>query len=359
MPEGFCSLAEIGEEIRRNRVTTAWLTSGLFAAMVEQQLDSLAGLKQLLTGGDVVSPAHARRFLDAAPHARLINGYGPTEGTTFTCCYTIPPSHPAGEAIPIGSPISNTRVHILDERMRPLPPGATGEICIAGDGVARGYLNQPDLTAEKFVADPFSAEPGARMYRSGDLGRWRSDGNIEFLGRADGQVKLRGFRIEPAEIEEALKTHPAVAQAAVIATGRAGAEKQLIAFVVPAAGAHTPEDALRTFLAARLPSYMVPARIVTLDSLPLTDNGKIDRRALEATLAVRAGAPADGRSMRFVFVRTPTDDELPQAQRLRPGQNLAWTTLASDSVFVVPLHDTPDPLDAPSDTSQSNRELQP
>lgn len=287
MPAAFCSLREIGAEIRRAGVTTLWLTSGLFSAMVEQELDSLSHVRQLLTGGDVVSPVHARKFLDAVPHARLINGYGPTEGTTFTCCYTVPSAHPATEPIPIGAPIANTRVHILGPELQPLAPGETGEIYIAGDGVARQYLNRPELNQERFLSDPFSAEPDARLYRSGDLGRWRPDGSIEFLGRADSQVKLSGFRIEPGEIEETCKLHPAVAQACVIAHQPGGSAKQLAAFLVPAGTERPSEDAMRAFLAERLPAYMVPARIVLRESLPLTANGKINRAELAASLAVQ------------------------------------------------------------------------
>src|SRR5271165_2628902 len=269
MPAGQPSLAEIGRAIQEHDVTTLWLTAGLFHAMVDQQLESLMGVKQLLAGGDVLSPTHVRRFLDTVPACRLINGYGPTENTTFTCCYTVPQDHPAGTPVPIGTPIAGTTVYIEN-----------GELYAGGEGVARGYLNHPELTAERFPDDPNSGKPGAKMYRTGDLARQREDGVIEFLGRADGQLKLRGFRVELGEVEAALSALDAVAQCAVIATGQTAEDKQLAAFIVPAAG-HRPEESdLRLQLKRKLPPYMVPARFEFVGHLPLTANGKVDRRAL-------------------------------------------------------------------------------
>ncbi len=287
MPEGPCSLRDIAHAITEYGVTTLWLTAGLFSAMVDQELDGLTKLEQLLTGGDVVSPQHAARFLAAAPHARLINGYGPTEGTTFTCCYTIPANHPAGLPIPIGAPISNTRVYIVDEEKNPLSEGQSGEILIGGDGVARGYLNSPELTAQKFIADPFSSDPRARLYCSGDLGRLMPGGVVEFLGRADSQVKLRGFRIELGEIEAVLVRHECIAQAAVMAVAGPTGEKQLNAFYV--ASQSVTAAALKQFLSAELPAHMIPVRLSELSALPLTPNGKVDRRALEQPALDAAG----------------------------------------------------------------------
>ncbi len=274
MPAGPCSLADIAAAIGRYNVTTLWLTAGLFAAMVDSELESLTRLNQLLTGGDVVSPRHAARLLAAAPETKLINGYGPTEGTTFTCCYTIPAGHAADQPIPIGSPIANTSIVLVDEQLRPVTRGEAGEILIAGDGVARGYLNSPELTAAKFI--DFQGE---RAYRSGDLGRLTDTGVIEFLGRADDQVKLRGFRIEPGEIECALRAQSGVESAAVIAVD-AGAEKQLRAFYT---GRLANEDSLRRALAALLPAHMIPARFTWLEAMPLTANGKVDRKALASS----------------------------------------------------------------------------
>ena len=261
LPEEKTSLKQIGQALRDQKVTTAWLTSGLFSAMVEQELNSLAGLQQLLTGGDVVSPVHARRFLDAAPGARLINGYGPTEATTFACCHRIPSDISTDRAIPVGMPLNNVQVTLVRD-----------EICIAGVGLARGYLNDAELTMAKFIVN----SDGDRVYKTGDLGRWREDGALEFLGRADTQVKLRGFRVELGEIECALLLQPGVLQAAVIAKP-SGLEKQLVGFVV----GDVNEAALGTAMSGALPDYMVPARLIRVEALPLTANGKVDRHALE------------------------------------------------------------------------------
>jgi amino acid adenylation domain-containing protein len=226
------SLEEIGEAIARFGVTSLWLTAGLFHPMVEDRLDALRPISQLLAGGDVLSPPHVRRALDRLPGLTLINGYGPTEGTTFTCCFPMTSAAEVGATVPLGRPIGNTRVHVLDAALRPLPAGVWGELCVAGDGLARGYLGRPDLTAERFVPDPFG--DGGRLYRTGDVVRVRPDGRIEFLGRRDGQVKLRGFRVELGEIESALARHPAVREAAVAARDDGGPPgRRLVAYVAP------------------------------------------------------------------------------------------------------------------------------
>ncbi len=278
------TLEQIGAAIRKHNVTTLWLTSGLFNAMVDERLDDLRLLHQLLAGGDVLSVAHVEKALRALKHTRLINGYGPTESTTFACCYTIDENTPLDRAIPIGRPIANTTAYILDENLKPVSTGATGELCIGGDGIARGYWRRDDLTAEKFVADPFSIEVDARLYKTGDLARWREDGVIEFLGRADNQIKLRGFRIEPGEIENALKQQRGVRDGAVVVRESKQGDKQLVAYV---AGSASPDELLAT-LRKSLPDYMVPAAIVTLSSLPRTANGKLDRDALPAPNFVAA-----------------------------------------------------------------------
>ncbi len=280
MPPGLASLGDIANAIRQYGVTTLWLTSGLFHAMVDQQLESLAGLKQLLAGGDVLSPSHVRRFLDAGSDCKLINGYGPTEGTTFTCCYRVPRGHPANAPVPIGVPIAHTTVYLLNERFEPVPDGMTGELYAGGEGVARGYLRQPELTVERFLPDPFSKIAGARMYRTGDLARRREDGVIEFLGRVDGQLKMRGFRIETGEIETALNLHESVSQSVVVARDAASGEKRLIAYLVTTEGFRFDVAALRELLRNKLPDYMHPAEFVAIGALPLTPNGKVDRRAL-------------------------------------------------------------------------------
>ncbi|MGH9363210.1 MAG: non-ribosomal peptide synthetase, partial [Thermoanaerobaculia bacterium] len=297
-PPGLASLEELGEAIAREGVTTLWLTAALFHQMVEGHLERLRPLRQLLAGGDVLSAVHVRRALAGLPGVTLINGYGPTEGTTFTCCHTVRAAPAEGASVPIGRPIANTRAYVLDEALRPAPVGIVGQLYAAGDGLASGYFGRPELTAERFVPDPVSGEPGARLYRTGDLARWLPGGELEFLGRLDHQVKLRGFRIELGEIEAALTAHPAVREAAVLAREDEPGDKRLVAYVVPvgvpvgeelassraeASSAPTLDiSELRSFLAERLPDYMVPAAFVELPALPLTPNGKLDRKALPA-----------------------------------------------------------------------------
>lgn len=281
MPPPPTSLEDLGRVIREQTITTLWLTAGLFNLVVEERLNNLQSVRQLLAGGDVLSPRHVRRALENLPNCRLINGYGPTENTTFTCCHTMHPGEPVPESIPIGRPISNTEVFILDEQFRPVPPGTAGELYAAGDGLARGYLNNPEATNEKFLRNPFAAESGARMYRTGDLASWRSDGVIEFLGRADNQVKIHGHRIEPGEIETALAAHEYVKQNCVVSHRSGNGSRRLVAYYVPSHSG-LKETELRKFLAEKLPEFMIPALFVAVQSLPLTPNGKIDRSALAA-----------------------------------------------------------------------------
>jgi len=237
------SLEELGEAIARFGVTSLWLTAGLFHQMVDDRLEALRPLRQLLAGGDVLSPPHVRRALEGLPGLTLINGYGPTEGTTFTCCFPMTAPEQVVEPVPIGRPIGNTRVYVLGPDLRPVPTGVWGELCAGGEGLSRGYLGNPDLTAGRFVPDPFAAEPGGRLYRTGDVARFQPGGLLEFLGRRDGQVKLRGFRIELGEIESALARHPAVREAAVVARDGGPLGRRLIAYVVPRpAEAASPGD---------------------------------------------------------------------------------------------------------------------
>ncbi|HKV12634.1 MAG TPA: amino acid adenylation domain-containing protein, partial [Thermoanaerobaculia bacterium] len=271
------SLNDLARVIETHGVTSAWLTAGLFHEMVDHGLEGLAPLSQLLAGGDVISPEHARRVLERHPGLTLIDGYGPTEGTTFTCCHRLAAPPQAGESVPIGRPIANTRAHVLDRRLDPVPVGVEGELYAGGEGLARGYLGRADLTAERFVPDPFGV-PGERLYRTGDRVRRRSDGTIEFLGRVDHQVKLRGFRIELGEIEAALTASSGVREAVVLAREDRPGDRRLVAYV---AGGVSVEE-LRRSLSERLPGYMVPAAFVVLEALPLTSNGKVDRRALPA-----------------------------------------------------------------------------
>ncbi|AOW99701.1 hypothetical protein BJP34_09735 [Moorena producens PAL-8-15-08-1] len=278
------TLEEIAGVIEKYKVTTLWLTAALFNLMVEQYLDRLKSVKQLLAGGDVLSPPHVQKVVEFLPECKLINGYGPTENTTFTCCYLVKQSRVNGTSVPIGCPIANTQIYILDKHLQPLPIGVPGELYIGGDGLARGYLNRPELTQEKFIPNPFSNSQSDRLYKTGDLARYLSDGNIEFLGRIDRQVKVRGFRIEPREIEALLSTHPQIQQAVAIATEDLPSNKRLVAYVV-SEDESLSTNQLREFLKQKLPEYMVPSAFVTLDTLPLTPNGKIDLKALPAVEA--------------------------------------------------------------------------
>ncbi len=284
---------EIGRQIAQYGVTTMWLTAALFHLIVTEYIEILRPLRQLLAGGDSLSLTHVRRVCEELPKLRLINGYGPTENTTFTCCHPITLSSTAQGNVPIGRPIANTRIYLLDSRRMPVPVGVPGELYAAGDGIAQGYLNAPDLTAEKFVNHTFSTGIAERLYRTGDLARYRADGTVEFLGRIDTQVKIRGYRIELGEIEYALEQSPKVKSAVVavrtdwVSPNDMPGDKRLVAYVIPSgADDHTAlVQELREYLQAQLPEYMRPAAIMVVDSFPRTLNGKIDRRALPAPVA--------------------------------------------------------------------------
>ncbi|HSS75467.1 MAG TPA: amino acid adenylation domain-containing protein, partial [Thermoanaerobaculia bacterium] len=275
-PGRRASLDEIGAAIARHGVTLLWLTAGLFHQQVDERPEALRPLRQLLAGGDVLDPAHVRRALAALPDLRLVNGYGPTENTTFTACHAMSASTPPAATVPIGRPVAGTSVYVLGADLSPVPEGVWGELFAGGDGVARGYLGRPELTAERFVPDPFGPEPGGRLYRSGDLVRWHG-GVLEFLGRRDGQVKIRGNRVELGEIEAALTGHPAVREAVVLLR-----EERLVAWITATPDGSPDPAELRRHLAARLPEPMIPSAFVILDRFPLTANGKVDRRALPA-----------------------------------------------------------------------------
>ncbi|HST61450.1 MAG TPA: amino acid adenylation domain-containing protein, partial [Longimicrobium sp.] len=227
-PAGQPSVESIGRALGEHGVTVLWLTAGLFHLVVEERIEVLRGVRQLIAGGDVLSVPHVRRVLAELPETALINGYGPTENTTFTCCHRITEAEDGG-SIPIGRPIANTYVRVLDAGMQPVPVGVAGELYAGGAGLALGYLNRPELTAETFVADPYL--PGARLYRTGDRVRWLADGTIEFLGRVDTQVKVRGFRVEPGEIEAVLRTHPGVREAGVVVREDTAGDRRLVAYV--------------------------------------------------------------------------------------------------------------------------------
>jgi acyl-coenzyme A synthetase/AMP-(fatty) acid ligase/acyl carrier protein len=286
-PDGPLDLVKLKHTIAESGVSVLWLTAALFHQVVDEHLPALASVRQLLAGGDVLSASHVRKVIEAQSGGRLINGYGPTEGTTFSACFPVTSRTDFDNSVPIGRPISNTRVYVLDAWLEPVAAGVCGELYIGGAGLARGYLGRAGLTAERFVADPHGAA-GSRMYRSGDLARWRADGVLEFLGRADAQVKVRGFRIEPGEIEAALVQHVGVAQAAVIAREDAPGNKRLVGYLV--AHEHIDAAGLRAHLGASLPDYMVPSEFVVLDRLPVTHNGKLDRAALAARAIAVSGA---------------------------------------------------------------------
>ncbi|SKA47939.1 amino acid adenylation domain-containing protein [Chitinophaga eiseniae] len=259
--------------ITGEKVNIMWFTAGWFNQLADSYPIVFSGLNKILTGGDKISPVHVNKLLQEYPLLDVINGYGPTENTTFSLTYRVQ----AGEVeIPIGKPVSNSTVYVLDDQLKLVPVGITGEICVGGAGLARGYLNKPDLTAEKFIPNPYC--PGELMYKTGDLGRWRPDGNIEFLGRKDDQLKIRGYRIEAGEIETILESHPDINAALVTAWLTPQGDKELVAYVV---GSRPLEaGALTAYLGNILPAYMVPYYYVPLDALPLSPNGKVDRRQL-------------------------------------------------------------------------------
>ncbi|HEX2207391.1 MAG TPA: amino acid adenylation domain-containing protein, partial [Longimicrobium sp.] len=285
--------------LREERITILQLVPPLLRALLDEpEFAECNALRRVFCGGEALSGELARRFGEALPNARLVNLYGPTEccidATTHACDGT----EGRRATVPIGRPVANTRTYVLDASLRPAPVGVPGELYVGGTQVARGYVNRPALTAERFVPDPFASTPGARLYRTGDRVRWLAGGTLEYLGRTDAQVKVRGFRIEPGEIEAVLRRAEGVADCAVIVREDAPGDRRLVAYVVGDADA----DALRARLRRTLPEYMVPAAFVSLDALPLTPNGKLDRKALPAP-----EYSADGE---FAAPRTPTEEVL-------------------------------------------------
>ena len=263
--------------------------------------EALRSLRVMLLGGEAL-PGELLAQLGNVPARVIHNMYGPTETTIWSTTARV---DGVGDPVPIGRPLANTQVYILDRHLRPVPVGVPGELFIGGDGVAAGYFKRPELTAERFLHDPFSSRPGDRMYRTGDLVRYREDGAIEFLGRLDHQVKISGHRIELGEVEATLRRHPSVRDVVVVAHDDEFGEKRLVAYLTPADGPTPAVNVLRRFLGDQLPDYMTPATFVTLDAFPLTPNGKIDRKALPAPEHER---PELGR--RFVAPRTPIEEEL-------------------------------------------------
>ncbi len=296
-PPGLQTMEELASTIDRFGITLLWLTAALFTRFVDSPEARPRSLRCVLTGGDVTSPLHAKRFLDAFPACRLLNGYGPTENTTFSTTHAICEQDFEMSSIPIGRPIANSSAYVLDARLNPTPVGVPGELCVGGDGVALGYLNRPALAAPSFIADPFSSERTARLYRTGDRVRFRSSGVLEFLGRSDEQVKIRGYRVELGEIEAALASHPDIEQSVAVVGRDASGDKVVWAYAVPRSGlANVEESELRKWLESRLPAFMQPSQIVVLTELPQTENGKVDRRALPAPS--RDAVPSSGESYR-------------------------------------------------------------
>jgi natural product biosynthesis luciferase-like monooxygenase protein len=286
--EAGSALSELGStddhpfvvDVQRHGVTHLQCTPSMARMYLgsEDTRAAMAEVKHVFLGGEALPP-DLLADLRKASGCTITNMYGPTETTVWSTTHLI---DPADKLVPIGRPIANTALYILDEKRRPVPTGVAGELWIGGLGVARGYFERPELTAERFVADPFSAEPGARMYRTGDRARYRDDGVVDFLGRADFQVKLRGYRIEPGEIEALVRKLPEVDECVVVLREDRPGDQRLVGYVVPAAGAKVDLDAVREMLRTEVPEYMVPAAFVRLEALPLTPNRKIDRKALPA-----------------------------------------------------------------------------
>ncbi|MCY2932360.1 MAG: amino acid adenylation domain-containing protein, partial [Planctomycetota bacterium] len=278
---------ELDEEIRRRGITTMFVTTALFNRIAEEHPRAFASLKHLLFGGEASDPAAVAKVLAEGRPQRLVHVYGPTEANTFATWHEVKGIYDGEATVPIGRPIANTTVYVLDDALNPVPLGVRGQLCIGGPGVARGYLNDPALTARRFVPDPWN--PQGRLYLTGDVVRRHSDGDIEWLARRDEQVKIRGFRVEPGEVESALRGLAGVREAVVVARADESGAKGLVAYVAAAPGA--TREQLRDELAQRLPSYMIPSAFVLMDRLPLTPNGKVDRGALPAP-AIGSGQDA-------------------------------------------------------------------
>ncbi|HLL47283.1 MAG TPA: amino acid adenylation domain-containing protein, partial [Longimicrobiaceae bacterium] len=302
------SPAAFRDTLRAQEITTLYQTTALLNQLSREQPDIFSPLREVLFGGQAADADSVRRLLRAGRPRRLLHMYGPTETTAWCSYENVEEVAEDALTVSVGGPTGNQRIYLLDAALNPVPVGVAGEAYVGGDGVVRGYLDRPGLTAERFLPDPFAGGPGTRMYRTGDRLRWKADGRLEFIGRVDEQVKVRGFRIEPGEIEAALSAHAEVREARVIVREDEPGEQRLVAYVVGGADA----DAMREHLRRSLPEYMVPAAFVALDVLPLTPNGKLDVKALPAP----DWAPAEGR---YVAPRTPAEEVLAEvwAETLR------------------------------------------
>ncbi len=273
---------DFASELRDQGITAMFLTAALFNQLAAEAPGAFERLNTLIAGGEPLDPKWVRAVLRDRPPRRLLNGYGPTENTTFTCCHELRSLPEWATTVPIGKAISNTTVYVLDSRLNPVPIGVPGELYTGGDGLASGYWKQPELTAEKFIRNPFDVTGGSCLYRTGDLARYLPDGTLEFLGRIDQQVKIRGFRIELSEIETVLGQHPGVNECVVAVAGSDSRDRRLIAYLAPAPQQAPSASELRSFLEEKLPDYMIPSAFVSMSHLPLTPNGKVDRKALPA-----------------------------------------------------------------------------
>ncbi|MBZ4423327.1 non-ribosomal peptide synthetase, partial [Myxococcus sp. RHSTA-1-4] len=305
-PPHKLSLEELGELFVRHGITTLWLTAALFEQVALHQGEALAHVRQVLSGGDVLPAVRVRQHLERMRKgAVLVNAYGPTENTTFSTTHTLHRDSTVGASVSIGRPVSNSTTYVLDASMQPVPVGVPGELYVGGDGLAWGYLGRPELTAERFVPNPFATEPGSRLYRTGDRVRWRADGTLDFLGRTDFQVKVRGFRIEPGEVEAVVRQFAGVREAVVVVREDVPGDKRLVAYAVAGTDEALEARAVRAFLQQKLPEYLVPSAVVVLPALPLSPNGKVDRKALPAP-----EAPGAGEDMEYVAPRTETERQL-------------------------------------------------
>ncbi|MFE5297089.1 amino acid adenylation domain-containing protein [Streptomyces sp. NPDC056632] len=346
----YQAVEALPEVVREHGVSTLFLTPALFHELVRGKVEVFDGVRQVVVGGDVLSPSRAGEFLRHAAgqdrRAVLVNGYGPTETTTFATARSVTPDDASGDRLPIGRPLAGVRVYVLDEELRPVPDGEQGQLFVAGSGVTRGYAGRPGATAAAFLPDPWGDAPGARMYRTGDLGRLRPDGAVEYLGRTDDQVKVRGFRIEPKEVELALLGLPDVREAAVVAEEHADGGKQLVAYVVADEDAGRDPARLRAALGERLPAHLVPSRVVFTAELGLGPSGKLDRRALTGRKPVPDPAGAGARD---------TPDAL-QAQDAPDTRDAPDRLDAPDPLDTPASSDAPDRLDTPaSSDAQAER----
>ncbi|MCA1992516.1 MAG: non-ribosomal peptide synthetase, partial [Coleofasciculus sp. S288] len=307
-------------QLRQKGISILFLTTALFQQIARDVPHAFAPLRCFLFGGETVDPRWVKKVLKKEPPQQLIHVYGPTESTTFSSFYWVQDVPEEATSIPIGRPITNTQIYLLDGQLKPVPIGVPGELYIGGDGLARGYLNRPELMTKHFIPNPFGNEQQARLYKTGDLACYQPDGNIEFLGRLDNQVKIRGFRIELEEIEAVLNQHSAIAEAVIIVQEDVPDDKHLVAYIVPDNQHENPKSDsplvrggiqnlkssdLRQFLKEKLPQHMVPSAYVVLDSLPLTPNGKVNRRLLPAVDTLSLDPKEN-----YVASRTPTEEEL-------------------------------------------------